>query len=95
MGLNIKNPGVEENIRKLAAQTGESLTDAIDTAVREKLARIEEEKERARPARSVEEFLTAIRPFQDQIAYERRRKGDTRTARELMDELYDEHGLPD
>jgi ribonuclease VapC len=59
MGLNIKNAGVEAAIRKLAARTGESLTDAIDNAVQEKLARLEQA---AVPARSVEEFLEQVKP---------------------------------
>jgi len=90
MGLNIKKPSTEAAIRELAALTGENLTEAVENAVREKL-----ERERAtRPARTAEEFLEAIRPLQEAIAKERRAKGDTRTARELIDELYDEHGLP-
>ena len=51
-------------------------------------------KEQKRRGRTVEEFINAIRPLQDAIARERREKGDTRSARDLMDELYDEQGLP-
>ena len=51
MGLNIKNPNVEANIRKLAERTGESLTDAVANAVREKLARVEDAAARNRPAK--------------------------------------------
>jgi antitoxin VapB len=39
MGLNIKNAETERRIKELADLTGESLTGAIDTAVKEKLAR--------------------------------------------------------
>jgi antitoxin VapB len=94
MGLNIKNPGTEAAIRRLAARTGESLTDAVDRAVTERLARIEAEDAAHKPAQTVEEFLAAIRPLQDAIAAKRKIIGDHRTARELIDELYDEHGLP-
>jgi antitoxin VapB len=94
MGLNIKNPDVESNIRKLAEHTGESLTDAIDNAVKERLARLEEEAARNRPAQTVEEFLARIKPIQDAFAAARIASGDTRTSKELMDELYDEDGLP-
>jgi antitoxin VapB len=98
MGLNIKNPEVESAIRQLAACTGESLTDAVANAVREKLARVEEEAERNRPARTVEEFMAAIKPLQDKVAAERRARGDTRSFEEVMrdfdDEFYDEYGIP-
>ena len=98
MGLNIKNPDVESAIRKLAARTGESLTDAVANAVREKLSRVEEEAERNRPAQTVEEFLAAIRPLQDEVAAYRRAHGDTRSFEQFMkdfdDEFYDENGIP-
>jgi len=90
MGLNIKKPSTEAAIRKLAAQTGESLTDAVDTAVREKLDRI---KAAPRP-RTGAELLERLRPLQDAVAAERLANNDTRTSKELMDELHDEHGLP-
>jgi antitoxin VapB len=94
MGLNIKNTAVETEIRALAAETGESLTDAVAVAVRERLARVREEKEKTRPAKTAEEFLERMRPIQERIAEERRKNGDTRTLRELMDEFYDDDGLP-
>jgi antitoxin VapB len=40
MGLNIKNAETERLIRELADQTGESLTDAVTVAVRERLDRV-------------------------------------------------------
>ena len=98
MGLNIKNPEVESAIRKLAAHTGESLTDAVANAVRERLARVEEETAHRRPAQTVEELLAAIRPLQDEAEAYRREHGDTRSFEEFMrdfdDEFYDENGLP-
>ena len=94
MGLNIKNPDVESNIRKLAERTGETLTDAIDNAVRERLARLEDEAAKNRPAQTVEEFLARIKPLQDAVADARRKSGDSRSVQELMDDLYDENGLP-
>jgi antitoxin VapB len=90
MGLNIKKPSTEAAIRELAAETGETLTDAVEQAVRERLRRVRQEK----GSETVESFLAAIRPLQEALARERRAKGDTRTAQDLMDELYDEHGLP-
>jgi antitoxin VapB len=91
MGLNIKNPNVEADIRKLAELTGESLTTAIREAVREKLARLEQQAGRRE---TLEEHLAAIRPLQEALKAQQLRPEDKRTARELIDELYDEHGLP-
>ena len=98
MGLNIKKASTEAAIRKLAAHTGESLTDAVANAVNEKLARVEEETRRNAPARTVEEFLAAIRPLQEESAAYRRARGDTRSFEQFMkdfdDEFYDENGAP-
>ncbi|HEX4533371.1 MAG TPA: type II toxin-antitoxin system VapB family antitoxin [Rhizomicrobium sp.] len=89
MGINIKSESAEAIVRELAARTGEGLTEAIEIAARERLARLE-----AAPRQTLENFLEAIRPLQDAIARERGASGDQRTARELIEELYDEHGLP-
>ncbi len=98
MGLNIKNPDVESAIRKLAAHTGENLTDAVANAVREKLARVEEEAARNAPARTLEDLMERIRPLQDEYEAYRRASGDTRNAEQIMkdfdDEFYDEDGVP-
>ena len=40
MPLNIKDPATDRLVRELAAVTGESITDAVATAVRERLARL-------------------------------------------------------
>jgi antitoxin VapB len=90
MGLNIKKPATEAAIRELAAHTGQSLTDAVELAVREKLDRI---RATSRP-RTGEELLARLQPLLDSIAAERLANGDTRTGKELEDELYDEYGLP-
>ena len=89
MGLNIKSPSAEQAIRDLAAETGESLTDAVERAARERLERI-----KAGRPRTVEELLRRLQPLEDSIAAERRANNDTRTSKELQDELYDEYGLP-
>ena len=98
MGLNIKNPVVESSIRKLAAHTGESLTDAVANAVREKLARVEEESALNRRATTVEELAARLKPLQDEVAAYRAQRGDTRTAEQIMrefdEENYDEDGVP-
>ena len=40
MGVFIKKPEAEAKIRELAARTGETITDAIEHAVDERLARL-------------------------------------------------------
>ena len=40
MALNIKNPEVHELARRIAARTGESLTDAVLEALRERMVRL-------------------------------------------------------
>ena len=87
MGLNIKKPSTEAAIRELAAQTGESLTEAVESAVREKLERV---KAAALPQTGAE-LLQRLQPLLDEIAAKRI---DHRSSEEIMDELYDEHGLP-
>jgi len=91
MGLNIKNDQVEAEIRKLADLTGESLTAAIGAAVRERIRRVQET-----PARkeTLKEHLAALRPLQNALKARQVRPNDKRDARQLIDELYDEHGLP-
>jgi antitoxin VapB len=48
MSLNIKNEETHELVRKLAELTGESLTEAVTVAVRERLARVRNTEERVR-----------------------------------------------
>jgi antitoxin VapB len=86
MSLNIKNETTHELVRQLAALTGQSQTSAVEDAVRRRLAELEQqssddELERRRRIRAV------IRRAQ-QIP----RTG--RTTEEIMDELYDETGMP-
>jgi antitoxin VapB len=40
MGILIKRPETEEKIRELAARTGETITDAVDRAIDERLAKL-------------------------------------------------------
>jgi antitoxin VapB len=40
MGILIKRPEAEAKIRELAARTGEGITDAVERAVDERLARL-------------------------------------------------------
>lgn len=83
MGLNIKNPKLEAEIRALADLTGETLTDAIAQAVRERRERL------GKPKLSDEEIRKELRRIQDSM---RDFPEEFRTSNH--DDLYDEHGLP-
>ena len=45
MSLNIKNPEAHALATRLAQKTGETLTDAVTTALRERLERVERTRE--------------------------------------------------
>jgi antitoxin VapB len=81
MALSIKTDEADHLARQLAALTGESLTDAVTVALRERIARL-------RPSEDL--FLERIRRLQDEIAAHP--VVDNRTADEIIG--YDEHGLP-
>ena len=62
MALHINNHGVEQKVRDLAGITGESMTDAIGFAVKERLERLKPKKHAAaRP--SFDEFNDLIRSY--------------------------------
>jgi antitoxin VapB len=82
MAISIKDPETDRLARELAAATGETLTDAIREALRERLAR---EEQRARRGLGAE-----VRRIQERIA--RLPVLDTRTDDEILG--YDDHGLP-
>ena len=82
MAISIKDPETDRLARALAAATGESLTDAIRSALRD---RLERELHRARRGIGVE-----VRRIQERIA--RLPVLDHRSPDELLG--YDEHGLP-
>jgi antitoxin VapB len=83
MALSIKHPEADRLARELAAATGETLTEAVVGALRERLMR---QRGRSRSPR-VRDELRAIR---------QRCAGypvlDRRSADEILG--YDEHGLP-
>jgi antitoxin VapB len=61
MALSIKNPETERLARQLATVTGESLTDAITVALRERLARVTGKS-------GSRGFLEEIRDIQGRVA---------------------------
>lgn len=83
MALNIKNPQTEHLAHLLAQETGESLTEAVTTALQERLAAVRRMAER-------DQLIASVESIQDMLAAIPDR--DTRTAEEILD--YDEFGLP-
>jgi antitoxin VapB len=84
MALNIKDDEVDRLARQLSKRTGETITDAVRTALKEKLARLAEAKEAPLSERLIElGRRTAALP-----------RLTDKTSKELVEELYDEHGLP-
>jgi len=83
MGLNIKNPETHRLAEELAKRTGESMTTAVTTAVRERLDRIRREQ-----GNSLADRLLAIGKDCAKRLKEPFRSAD-------HDKLfYDERGLP-
>lgn len=83
MPLSIKNPHTERLARELAAETGESITDAVEAALVERLERV---RHRRRD--------TAVRVEIDHIVKRvgKLRVRDTRPHDEIVG--YDDAGLP-
>jgi antitoxin VapB len=84
MPLSIKDPEADQLARKLAQRTGETITQAVITALRERLAR-EQQNERAiedlvEDAMDIGRHCAAL-PLLDE-----------RSPDEILG--YDEHGLP-
>jgi antitoxin VapB len=83
VALSIKSPEADRLAREIAAATGESLTEAVVNALRERLIR---QRGKARTSR-VRDELRAIR---ERCA--RYPVLDPRSADEILG--YDDHGLP-
>ena len=83
MALNIRNPEAERLAAELAKHTGETKTEAVTKALRDRLARVRRERSRRRLADELEEIAAhcAGLPVLD-----------NRPADEILG--YDEHGLP-
>jgi antitoxin VapB len=83
MALNIRNSEAERLAAELAKQTGETKTEAVTKALRERLARVRRERSQRCLADELEEIAKhcASLPVLD-----------PRTADEILG--YDRHGLP-
>lgn len=86
MSLNIKNPETYRLVKELADATGESMTEAVTVAVRERLERIA-------PARSEEEIEAEARRIVE-IAAEFGSRFPSGYLEHAIDDLYDDDGLP-
>jgi antitoxin VapB len=83
MALNIKNSEVERMAHELAAATGESLTAAVRTALRERLVAVTRPPERAILLEEVAQLQAFVASLPDR---------DARAPDEILG--YDDHGLP-
>jgi antitoxin VapB len=83
MAFSIKNPEADRLARRLVAITGESLTDAVTGALRERVERLAAK----RRARSLADELDEIARRCAKLTVM-----DTRPEEEILG--YDEHGLP-
>ena len=83
MALNIRNPEAEKLAETLARLTGETKTEAVTRALRDRLTRLRRERTHRRLADELDEIarLCARLPVRD-----------GRTADEILG--YDENGLP-
>lgn len=89
MALHIRQERTEKLAREVAKRTGETLTAAVHKALEERLARLGTQKRE-----DEERMLRDLREISQRSAAAFRATGETRTSTELLDELYDENGLP-
>lgn len=84
MGLSIKNEEVEARVRRLTELTGLGVTEAVDLAVTEKIARTEAslQTEQVRRREAIEAVIAK---------YGRLSRLDQK---QIDEEMYDEFGLP-
>lgn len=83
MAMSIKSLEVERLAREIAQKTGESLTGAIEKALKERLARLKQEGREHIILDQLEEIVSRV---------DRLPVLDSRTPDEIVG--YDEHGLP-
>jgi len=82
MAFTINNPEADRLAHELAAVTGESLTEAVTTALRERLVAVRKPKKRVPSMARIREIQAFVASLPDR---------DNRTLEEI---LYDEDGLP-
>jgi antitoxin VapB len=83
MALNIKNQEAGQLAHELARLTGESLTDVVTTALRDRLSVVRRQRERAGLMSDIRQIQAFVASLPDR---------DHRTPEEIIG--YDEFGLP-
>jgi antitoxin VapB len=85
MALSIRDPETDRLARELSRRTGETMTQAIRTALAERLARLDRSREAEieRRRRAIDEIVARSRALPIL---------DTRSEDEILG--YDEHGIP-
>ena len=83
MPISIRNPRAEELARKVAARTGENMTDAVIHSLEERLSRLQSSGEKAELVRKLKEIS---------LHCSRLPTLDTRSDDEILG--WDEYGLP-
>lgn len=81
MGMNIKNATVERLAKELAAETGETMTSAIQAALEERLERLRQQRDVAEKIRRIDEVLARSGPTPPGLTSDH-------------SGLYDDDGLP-
>jgi len=84
MPLSIKNENTERLARQVAAAAGESLTEAIQVALRERLDRLKAKRSQRVLTAQIDDLLRRVDALPTL---------DPRPAEEILG--YDQHGLPD
>jgi len=83
MALSIRNPRAEELVRKVAAESGENLTQAIIHALEQRLERLRGRRTISDTAQEIMKISKRCSSLPDQ---------DQRTPEEILD--YDQTGIP-
>ena len=84
MALNIRNPEAERLAEELSRATGESKTEAVTRALRDRLSRVRRERARRRLADELDEIARHCAGL--------RVRGDARSDDEILG--YDQSGMP-
>jgi antitoxin VapB len=79
--MNIKSDEAHALARRIASQTGESLTSAVIVALRERLERLERERNVQEKMRRIDEILARLPPVPPGVTSDH-------------SDLYGEDGLP-
>jgi antitoxin VapB len=83
VALNIKNASVEHKVRRLAQLTGESISQAVERAADERLARLARERKGGDRVNGIISWLASLPPLDP---------ADDNPRWEA--EMYDDDGLP-